>query len=142
MFELAWTLLAQRRYKECADAFIRLTELNSWYLVLPFKISWNLLVFFCRSHTTYYFAAAGELLLSNSLMTSLIILSIGCYFSLGDMQKAQQLLDTIPSLLERKKVGGKDLPTEVFIKKKCAFHALPLTLRFIDGFGGNNSGFL
>lgn len=61
---------------------------------------------------------------------------IGCYFSLGDTQKAQQLLDTIPSLLERKKVGGKDLPTEVFIKKKCMVYSLPATLWFIDGFGG------
>ena len=41
MFELAWTLLSQRRYTEAAEAFIKLTELNSW------------------SHGTYYFIAAG-----------------------------------------------------------------------------------
>lgn len=75
--------------------------------------------------------AAGKLLLSTSLITRLITLSVGCYFSLGDSQKAQQLLDTIPSLLERKKVGGKDLPTEVFIKKKCPFGALHSTLRIL-----------
>ena len=96
-------------------------------------------MFFCRSHATYYFVAAGELLLSISLVTHLTMLPIGCYISLGDTKKAQQLLDTIPSLLERKKVGGKDLPTEVFIKKKCALYSLPPTQRFIDGFG---SGFL
>ena len=30
IFELAWTLLSQRRYKEAAEAFIRVTEVNSW----------------------------------------------------------------------------------------------------------------
>ncbi|KAF6748312.1 hypothetical protein DFP72DRAFT_1174376 [Ephemerocybe angulata] len=55
------------------------------------------------SHGTYYFIAAG------------------CYFSIGDMNKAQELLDAIPGLIE-KKMGGKDLPTETFIKKKLAFY--------------------
>ena len=30
IFELAWTLLSQRRYKDAADAFIKVTEINSW----------------------------------------------------------------------------------------------------------------
>jgi hypothetical protein len=42
----------------------------------------------------------------------------GCYYSLGDMEKAQNLLDAIPDLINKKKISGKDLPTEVFIKKK------------------------
>ena len=46
-------------------------------------------------------------------------LNVGCYFSLKDYKKTQELFDTIPSLLEKKKINGKDLPTEVFIKKKC-----------------------
>ncbi|KAG6897584.1 hypothetical protein C0993_007415 [Termitomyces sp. T159_Od127] len=41
VFELAWTLLGQRRYQEAADMFIKVTTLNSW------------------SHGTYYFLAAG-----------------------------------------------------------------------------------
>ncbi|KAF7354120.1 Mitochondrial outer membrane protein [Mycena venus] len=86
VFELAWTLLAQRRHQEAADAFVRLTELNSW------------------SHATYYFIAAG------------------CYISLGNRTKAQELLDALPELLQRKKVGGKDLPTEVLIRKKLEFY--------------------
>jgi hypothetical protein len=45
-------------------------------------------------------------------------LTTGCYFSLKSYTKTQELLDTIPSLLEKKKLNGKDLPTEVFIKKK------------------------
>lgn len=45
-------------------------------------------------------------------------LAIGCYVSLGDRRKAKEFLDEIPKLLERKKIGGKDLPTEVFIRKK------------------------
>ncbi|KAF8967258.1 hypothetical protein BDZ97DRAFT_1804125 [Flammula alnicola] len=69
-----------------ADAFIRITELNSW------------------SHGTYYFIAAG------------------CYYSLGNFEKAQSLLDAIPDLIDKKKISGKDLPTEVFIKKKLAFY--------------------
>ncbi|KAF9481931.1 hypothetical protein BDN70DRAFT_875724 [Pholiota conissans] len=86
IFELAWTLLSQMRYQEAADAFLKITELNSW------------------SHGTYYFIAAG------------------CYFSLGNMEKAQSLLDAIPELINKKKISGKDLPTEVFIKKKLAFY--------------------
>ncbi|KII88264.1 hypothetical protein PLICRDRAFT_175873 [Plicaturopsis crispa FD-325 SS-3] len=85
-FELAWTLLAERRYQESADMFIRVTELNSW------------------SHATYYFIAAG------------------CYVSIGNTVKAQEMLDVIPSLVESRKISGKDLPTEVFIKKKLAFY--------------------
>ncbi|KAJ7081147.1 hypothetical protein B0H15DRAFT_940506 [Mycena belliarum] len=86
VFELAWTLLAQRRHQEAADAFVRLTELNSW------------------SHATYYFIAAG------------------CYVSMGARAKAQELLDALPELLARKKIGGKDLPTEVLIRKKLEFY--------------------
>ncbi|KAJ6566692.1 hypothetical protein B0H19DRAFT_1138397 [Mycena capillaripes] len=86
VFELAWTLLAQRRHQEAADAFVKLTELNSW------------------SHATYYFIAAG------------------CYVSLGNRDKAQELLDALPELLQRRKVGGKDLPTEVLIRKKLEFY--------------------
>lgn len=29
------------------------------------------------------------------------------------------MLDAILDLIEKKKISGKDLPTEVFIKKKC-----------------------
>ncbi|GJE87054.1 mitochondrial outer membrane protein [Phanerochaete sordida] len=56
------------------------------------------------SHATYYFIAAG------------------CYLSLQNYEKAQKLLDAVPDLLEKKKIGGKDLPTEVWIKKKLAFY--------------------
>lgn len=44
----------------------------------------------------------------------------GCYISLNKTDKAQELMDAIPALLEKRKVlTGKDLPTEVLIKKKC-----------------------
>ncbi|KAF5323694.1 hypothetical protein D9619_012882 [Psilocybe cf. subviscida] len=81
VFELAWTLLSQRRYKEAAETFMKITTMNSW------------------SHGTYHFMAAG------------------CFFSLGHMEKAQSLLDAIPDLIDK-----KNLPTEVFIKKKLAFY--------------------
>ncbi|KAI0077111.1 hypothetical protein K474DRAFT_1662044 [Panus rudis PR-1116 ss-1] len=86
IFELAWTLLSLRRYKEAADAFIRVTQINSW------------------SHATYYFIAAG------------------CHISLKQYDEAQKLLDQVPELVDKKKIGGKDLPTEVFIKKKLQFY--------------------
>lgn len=38
--------------------------------------------------------------------------------SLKNYEKAQKLFDSVPELLEKKKIGGKDLPTEVWIKKK------------------------
>lgn len=37
---------------------------------------------------------------------------------MGDLDKAKELFEQIPALLDKKKIGGKDLPTEVFIKKK------------------------
>ncbi|KZT71236.1 hypothetical protein DAEQUDRAFT_763848 [Daedalea quercina L-15889] len=86
IFELAWTLLSQRRYQESADTFIDMTKINSW------------------SHGTYYFIAAG------------------CHVSLGNLGKAKELFEQIPALLDKKKIGGKDLPTEVFIKKKLVFY--------------------
>ncbi|EJF66189.1 hypothetical protein DICSQDRAFT_78415 [Dichomitus squalens LYAD-421 SS1] len=86
IFELAWTLLSQRRYQEAAEAFIRMTEINSW------------------SHATYCFIAAG------------------CYISIKNYEGAQELLDKVPELIEKRKIAGKDLPTEVFIKKKLAFY--------------------
>ncbi|CAK5283493.1 unnamed protein product [Mycena citricolor] len=85
VFELAWTLLSQRQFEEAAEAFIRMTALNSW------------------SHATYFFIAAG------------------CFLAVGEKAKAQELIDKIPDLVTKKKVGGKDLPTEVFIKKKMEF---------------------
>lgn len=37
---------------------------------------------------------------------------------MGNIDKAKELFEQIPALLDKKKIGGKDLPTEVFIKKK------------------------
>lgn len=48
------------------------------------------------------------------------VLMSGCYASLGNYAKAQELLDVVPPMLEPKKAGGKKLPTEVFIEKKSA----------------------
>ena len=54
-----------------------------------------------RSHGTYYFIAAG------------------CHLAVGDKDKAQAMMDVILELIDKKKISGKDLPTEVYIKKKC-----------------------
>ncbi|KAF8688969.1 hypothetical protein RHS03_09376, partial [Rhizoctonia solani] len=91
MFELSWTLLADRQYEDAAESFLKIIGMNSW------------------SHATYTYIAAG------------------CYLSIAKNKpeykaKARSLLDSIPKLLERKKIGGKDLPTEVFIQKKIDFY--------------------
>lgn len=57
------------------------------------------------SHATYYFIAAG------------------CQWSLGNFEEAQRLLEATPAQIDKRKIGNKDLPTEVFIKKKRAFLA-------------------
>ncbi|SJL17453.1 related to Mitochondrial outer membrane protein IML2 [Armillaria ostoyae] len=86
VFELAWTLLAERRYEEAAIEFVRMTELNNW------------------SPATYYFIACG------------------CYITIGKLDKAQELFDAVPGMIDKRKMGGKDLPMEVLIKKKIAFY--------------------
>jgi hypothetical protein len=53
-----------------------------------------------RSHATYYYLAAG------------------CYFSAGNLDKAQEIFDQVPDHLDKRKMGGKELPMEVFIRKK------------------------
>jgi thioredoxin-like negative regulator of GroEL len=59
-----------------------------------------------RSHGTYYFLIAG------------------CHLAGGDIRRAKTLLDKIPAALEKKK-AGRELPIEVYIKKKRWF---PLTI--------------
>ncbi|TDL16298.1 hypothetical protein BD410DRAFT_795499 [Rickenella mellea] len=93
VFELAWTLLSERRYQEAADMFMKMTDMNNW------------------SHATYH------------------TISSGCYISLGNSAKAEELIDCVPALLEKRKLSGKDLPTEVFIKKKLDFYKRKNTRR-------------
>jgi len=93
IFELAWTLLSQRKYEESAEMFMKMTEVNSW------------------SHATFYFIAAG------------------CHSAVGNNSLAQSLLDSIPELLEKRKLAGRDLPSEVFIRKKVAFYKRKQTRR-------------
>jgi hypothetical protein len=58
-----------------------------------------------------------------------ILTCSGCYIALGNYEKAQELLDAVPAAMEKKKIGGKDLPTEVFIKKKrgCIYYNIGLS---------------
>ena len=43
----------------------------------------------------------------------------GCYIHMGNLKKAQELLDACPTLMERRKLGAtKYLPTETLILRK------------------------
>jgi hypothetical protein len=53
-----------------------------------------------------------------ALKHALMMAAAGCYISLGNYTRAQELLDAAPAAMDKKKMSGKDLPTEVFIKKK------------------------
>ncbi|KAI0034535.1 outer membrane protein Iml2/Tetratricopeptide repeat protein 39 [Vararia minispora EC-137] len=55
------------------------------------------------SHATYFFLAGG------------------CLWRVGQYDRAQALFDGIPAAIDKRKFGGRDLPFEVFIKKKLAF---------------------
>ncbi|GJJ12064.1 hypothetical protein Clacol_006305 [Clathrus columnatus] len=56
------------------------------------------------SHATYYYLAAG------------------CLISIGDHKKGQELLDQVPCLMEKRKLAGRELPTEILIKNRIAFY--------------------
>jgi len=60
LFELAWILLAERRYEESAQTFLRLLDLNSWFVHsnAATLIRYNA-DFFSRSFATYSYLAAG-----------------------------------------------------------------------------------
>ena len=57
----------------------------------------------------------------------------GCYISLGDREKAKELFGKVPTLLDKRKYGGKELPTEVLIKKQSNYDSSPSQVsRFAD----------
>ncbi|KIY72518.1 hypothetical protein CYLTODRAFT_417906 [Cylindrobasidium torrendii FP15055 ss-10] len=52
-----------------------------------------------------------------------IWIACGCSLALGDEAKAKEHWDKLPDLVDQgKKVGGKDLPVEVMIRKKLEFY--------------------
>jgi len=55
-----------------------------------------------------------------------MIILLGCYFSLKDHNRAQNLLDKIPDQLDKRKLSGRDMPTETFIKKKRSSFPEPI----------------
>ena len=93
--------------------------------LLVFELAWILL-----SHREYV-EAAKQFLYITEINTwshaTYFFLAAGCYWRVGEYKEAQRLLDAVPAAIDKRKIGGKDLPTEVFIKKKCT--CLPLYLR-------------
>ena len=82
------------------------------------------------SHGTYYFIAAGKYYHSYSYYN--FTFETGCYFSLGNHDKAQAMLKKVPELIEGGNIRGKALPTEVFIKKKCQRLFLAFSLFLVE----------
>jgi tetratricopeptide (TPR) repeat protein len=116
-------LLAQKRYQEAADTFMKITELNSWsvdrfdyllYSDCALQESRDILFHRCWLRYLPYYPY-------HTLMAG-----IGCYFSMGNYEKAQAILGMVPELIEKRKIDRKYRPTEVFIKKKreCLFLTL------------------
>jgi hypothetical protein len=68
---------------------------------------------------------ADSYIIESSLFT---IALLGCYFSLKDYDRTQKLLDKIPGQLDKRKLSGRDMPTEAFIKKKCSSSFIPILL--------------
>ena len=50
IFELAWTLLSQRRYEEAAETFIKMTEINSWCVLIFTFLTVNFQLHAANSH--------------------------------------------------------------------------------------------
>lgn len=67
VFEVAWILLAERRYEESAKMFLRMQELNHWFVHSFLRLRdhehfacSDVYMDACRSHPTYSYLAAGE----------------------------------------------------------------------------------
>ena len=43
---------------------------------------------------------------------------LGCHLALGNLVQAKALLDRMSQALDKRKIGGRELPSEVFIRKK------------------------
>jgi hypothetical protein len=67
---------------------------------------------------------------------------IGCYISLQNYTKAKELFDTIPNLIDRRKINGKELPTEVLIKKKREASISISNIWYISLHSSNKSNFI
>ncbi|KAG2157029.1 outer membrane protein Iml2/Tetratricopeptide repeat protein 39 [Suillus clintonianus] len=87
--------------------------------LLTFELAWTLL-----SHRRYEETAKQFLDITrlNSCHATYYFIAAGCYFSLEHYDRAQELLDKIPGQLDKRKLSGREMPTETFIKKKLAFY--------------------
>ncbi|KAF8830156.1 hypothetical protein HHX47_DHR2000503 [Lentinula edodes] len=79
--------------------------------LLLFELAW------IRLSQRHYMESAAAFLKLTELTDNVLP-----YEKENHLNKAQGLLDAIPSLLDKRKIGGKELPTEVLIKKKLAFY--------------------
>ncbi|KAF8335658.1 hypothetical protein F5887DRAFT_921064 [Amanita rubescens] len=59
VYELGWTLVGERKYREAAKVFMRTKGLNQWSVVSLTVVYSNLMNSLYRSHATYHFLAAG-----------------------------------------------------------------------------------
>ena len=116
-FERSLSLMYLHRYEECANSFLKCIELNNW------------------SHGLYYYIAG-------SCYVELYRLAQG---STGAAEKAasyarraQELMDTVPQHLGKKKFMARQLPFDTFVGRKLAkWHARAeqRNCSFVDAIG-------
>lgn len=90
-----------------------MNDLNQWLVWSPASRCADSNIRY-RSHGTYTYLAAG------------------CLLAVGETEKAQKLFDQVPELMEKKKIGGKGLPMEIIIKKKCTYCLVSVPLLVTD----------
>ncbi|KIO27128.1 hypothetical protein M407DRAFT_73614 [Tulasnella calospora MUT 4182] len=90
--------------------------------LLNFELAWDLLS--VRRYQESAEAWLRMLELNTWSHATYTYLAAGCYLALKTEEglgRAQELFDKLPSLLMKKRPGGQDLPTEIYVQKKIAF---------------------
>ncbi|KAL4064823.1 hypothetical protein V8B97DRAFT_1986391 [Scleroderma yunnanense] len=86
--------------------------------LLAFELAWTLLQSRRYEESAMMFSDLTNM--NNWSHATYQFLAAGCYVSIGELSKAQKIFDGLPGVMDRRR--GRQMPTEVFIKKKLAFY--------------------